>query len=575
MSKWREVYRRFVRLEREWAVHEHPGVNRQLFRSVVLTARSDREVQREFASFGVANPDRALWNEARELRELLEFPQRGRFPDEPCEDVYQAALTMMPHGEWTASDAHEKLYRGQRDARWPGVPSFFRKPGADRAKGLAQVNGLAKAIAARRPKLQAEQALAMIQHYSKELAAQTWLIDVTWDPAVALFFASDGGRAGDIGVVTMLVRAEWEKLAAGGRNRLGQIRLIEVPDVLRIERQRALFLDTSHPDLLEQYVAHSVWFRQVDDLVFEDLEAGWPVSKDRCYPEDDPTLKFLNGIVGDVDIGGVDEEVEPMLAPPSDASEPLSAEDYLAIARSWCEEEGVAVEGTYEEVLAGACHVHSVLQQRRDEIKISLRSLHRLRDTTEAILHAQKRGRPLDVAEAMRFTLQRTMTDAERELIQSLIDECERPAGRGGAAPDLPSFIKSVLVDLTPDLAELVVIGAADASEERVERDIEAVLGEGGFRVFDLRGAADIRGIGALATEVGEAVRVLLINGETATGWLDRLTRAFLDGKDRSAFKEGFVERPRGRSIVVICYGATEIGDLTPMLREPVVQFIA
>lgn len=340
MSEWRTIYQRFVRLEKEWSVHEHPGVNRQLFRTAVLSTRSDAEVEREFTSFGVGSPASAHVREARALRSALDFPSRGRSPEDPCEDVYQAALTMMPFGVWTASPSHEQLYRGQRDAQWRVVPSFFRHSPENQATGLARVNALAKEIADRRLEFRPEQALALIQHYSKELAAPTWLIDLTWDPAVALFFASDGGRPGDVGVVTMLARREWENLAAGGRNRLGQIRVIHVPGVMRIERQRALFLDTSHPDLLDQYVAHSVWFRQVDGVTFEDLDADWAVSKARCCPDPDPTLAVLHGLVAMEDV----DEATPTLAPPSDASQPLRAADYVAIAQSWCEQDGVVLE---------------------------------------------------------------------------------------------------------------------------------------------------------------------------------------------------------------------------------------
>ena len=420
MSEWRNIYQRLVQLEKKWSVHNDSRVNAQLFRTAVLSKRSDAEIEREFALFAVTSPPAEQVREARALRSALDFPSDGRLPGDPCEDVYQAALTMMPFGVWTASPSHEQLYRGQRDARWRVVPSFFRESKEKQAARLRRVNALVKEIAARRPELQPEQILALIQHYSKELAAPTWLIDLTWDPAVALFFASDGGSAGNIGVVTMLVRREWEDLAAGGRNRLGEIRVIEVPGVLRIERQRALFLDTSHPDLLEQYVAHSVWFRQVEGLTFEDLNADWPVSKARCYPERDPTLEeLLKGLVMD------EVAAEPGFAPPSDASEALRASDYVAIAQSWCDQDDVTLEPRYAEALERVCLVHSRLMEHRDQLSIELRSLHRLRDATTVIQYAQKHRQEIDVTRAMRLTLQRSMTEGERELLESLVTEAE------------------------------------------------------------------------------------------------------------------------------------------------------
>ena len=568
MSEWRTIYQRFVQLEKEWSVHEQPEVNNQLFHSAVLSKRSDAEVEREFASFGVINAPAAQMREAHALRSALDFPSDGRHFDDPCNDVYQAALTMMPFGEWTASPSLEQFYRGQRDARWRVVPSFFRESPEKQTAGVVRVNALAKEIAACRPDLQPEQTLALIQHYSKELAAPTWLIDLTWDPRVALFFASDGGRTGDVGLVTMLVRREWEDLAANGKNRLGSIRVIDVSAVLRIERQRALFLDTSHPDLLDQYVAHSVWFRQVDGLTFEDLHAEWPVSRARCYPEVDPTLEEIRGLVAVHDAF----VAEPALAPASDASQALSAADYVAIAQSWCEQQDVTLEPPYAEALERVCLVHSRLQEHRDRLSIVLRSLHRLQEAASLVWDAQQRQQDIDVRRAMRFTLQRSLTEAERELIETLVTEAESEVST--VMTDLLTFISNVLADLPSYHAELVVIGAADASDERVTRDIELFMDDERFRVFDLRGAQDIRGIGALSVDVGDAVRALLVDNKTATSWLDRLTRAFLDRKNQINFKEGQVERPNGRSIVIIWYGATNIEDLPPLLREPIVQFV-
>jgi hypothetical protein len=570
MSEWRGVYQRRQRLEREWRVHEHPDVNRQLLQSA-LSPRSEAEVRREFASFRIEDPPSLrLLAAARALSEQLWFPRRGRFPDEACDDVYQAALTMMPFGVWTASPSHEHLYRGQRNARWPVVPSFFRSSGDEQRTALGRLNRIARAITRRWRELRPEQALAVIQHHSKELGVPTWLIDLTWDPAVALFFASDGGASGDLGVVTMVVRKEWEQLAAGGRNRLGQIRVIEVPDVLRIDRQRALFLDTSHPDLFEQYVAHSVWFKQVRGLVFEDTDTDWPVSRSRCYPDDDPTLAFLKDLELD---DGRDGEVD--LAPPSDATAPLDGNEYLAIARSWCEEAGVTLDADHADALAGACAVHGELQRHRPALSIVLRSLHRLRDAAQLVMRAQEDGHAIDAAGALARTLQRSMTDGERALLQRLVDEVARKPGPGGAVAELPAYVMGLLAELTPELAELVIVGAANARADRVDRDILAVLADGRLQVFDLRGAPDRRGIGALATDVGGAVRVLLVDADTATGWLERLARAFLDGKERIAYAEGWVERRPGQPIVVVYYGASEIGELPEILREPIVQFIA
>jgi hypothetical protein len=558
VSDWQDLYRRFGRLSREWVVHEHPGVDRQLFRAAVLSPRSDADVERELASFGVPLP--RIWKEAREINRLMDFDPRGRHPDDPCEDVYQAALTMMPHGIWTSSPAHEQLYRGQRDARWAVVPSFFRVGDEARAESLARVRRLAGALVAERPELSADQALALIQHYSAELAAPTWLLDMTWDPAVALLFASLGGAGGDIGVVTMVVRREWEGFSAAGRNRLGEIRVVEVPAVLRIERQRALFLDTSHPDLLEQYVAHSVWFRQVEGLVFEDPDAAWPVTRQSCFPDADPTLELVRRLVP--------APSGPPLAPPSDAAERLAADDYLAIALSWCEEDGVDLEAPSRDVLGAVCRVHADLQAERRDVSADLRSLHRLRQAMDVVVRHQAEGRPLDVESALRLTLSRSMSDAERDVLGRLV-------AAATPGPSVLDAIVETLADLPSSLARLVAFGARTATDERVDDDIAAALGDPLFRVFDLRGGSDGRAIGALAADVGEAVRLLLVDSSSSTGWLGQLVRAVLDERDRVEFAEGWVELPPERSIVVVYYGATSIDELPEALvHVDVLQFV-
>jgi hypothetical protein len=123
----------------------------------------------------------------------------------------------------------------------------------------------------------------------------------------------------ELGVVNCIVRGEWEELSANGANRLGKLRVIDVPGALRIERQRASFLDTSHPDLFEQYVAHSVWFRQLDGIRFEDPGADHPVSAERIYPANDPIIGALRRTTPTA--------VDPLtIGPAGDAREPLGSD---------------------------------------------------------------------------------------------------------------------------------------------------------------------------------------------------------------------------------------------------------
>lgn len=346
----------------------------------------------------------------------MRFDARGRHEDDPCDDVYQAALTMMPYGVWTVSPGHEQLYRGQRDTRWPVIASFFRVGDAARGEYLAHVNALACALIARRPGLSNDQAVALIQHHSAELGAPTWLLDLTWDPAVALLFASMGGVDGDIGVVTMFVAHEWDVLSARGRNAFGTIRVIEVPNVARIQRQRALFLDASHPDLIEQYVGAAIWFRQVDGLAFEAPEADWPVTHESCFPDRDPTLELVKRLDAKPCVEG-----RSLVSPALDATRPLDADDYLAIALSWCQEDGVELRPAYQEVLLAVSRVYSALIAERDSLGLTLRSIHRLRNAVEQIAHYQESGWPIDVETALEDLISAATAPTDRAVLGRLL----------------------------------------------------------------------------------------------------------------------------------------------------------
>ena len=130
------------------------------------------------------------------------------------------------------------------------------------------------------------------------------------------------------GKISYLARGEWTHFSADGTNRLGSIRLIEPKGVPRITAQQALFLDTSHPDLLDQFNPFSLYFRQKPLLLFEDETRDPPVSRSIVYPETDIYKEKL--------LGASPIPAEPLeYIPTSNASKPLGAEDYMQIIESW------------------------------------------------------------------------------------------------------------------------------------------------------------------------------------------------------------------------------------------------
>jgi hypothetical protein len=86
------------------------------------TVTDDAAILREFRSFQLDPPASDLLGEAFFLQGALYPPDRsrpdGRPSDEPLEDVYAAALSMLPHAFWVESPNHDQVYRGRCNATW-------------------------------------------------------------------------------------------------------------------------------------------------------------------------------------------------------------------------------------------------------------------------------------------------------------------------------------------------------------------------------------------------------------------------------------------------------------------------
>ena len=420
MTDWKSIYRRYYALSRAWSAETSLGVLAgQSFRRIVHGSQTERAFVAEIRMYGLEPPRAELIQEALGIQSVLDPPDQrrpaGRHPDDPLEDVYAAALSMLPHGYWVASPDRAQLYRGQRDMNWATIPSIFRS--ADLNSSLERLARAMPRIRSCLPDASEEQSVAVAQHYATELGVQTWLLDMTYDPRVALFFASDGGRAGDVGMVVSVVEKKWNRLSAGGSNRLGRLHVVEAPGVLRIANQRASFLDTSHPDLFDQYVGDTVWFRQVDGLRFEDPDAEFPVTAERIYPTDDPLRKSLT-------LSPTTSEGTLGIRPASDARDPLDSAAYLDIAQSWCREAGVEIDAYREDSLKVVCDVYAQLQQLRDEFTLPDRSLARLEEAVALVIAAQRDCRYVSPRDALRWTLSR-LAPQGRARLEGLISLCE------------------------------------------------------------------------------------------------------------------------------------------------------
>jgi FRG domain len=416
---WKLIYQRYVQLQRIWAISGAPtAVAEQFFRSVIHGGWTKTELLQELRSLQLEAPRSDMVSEAFFLREVL-YPAHherpgGRHSDDPMENVYSAALSMLPHGFWTVSPECAQLYRGQRNATWPTIPSLFRTKDVNGT--LKQLGHAVRRIQVCLPSASEEQALAVAQHYAKELEVKTWLLDVTYDPRVALFFASDGGIDGEIGIVVCLVASEWNRLSADGTNRLGRLRVIDVPGVPRIANQRASFLDTSHPQLFDQYVANAVWFRQVRGLRFEDPDSDFPITEERIYPRSDPVASALANTPQICD--GV-----LRLGPAGTAGGQLGSKDYLELALSWSQQAGIEIDIYHEDTLKVVCDVHARIQEPYDAFRLAERSLLRLWDAVELIMKAQKENRYISPKTAMEQSLGRLESN-KQALLNKIIVDC-------------------------------------------------------------------------------------------------------------------------------------------------------
>lgn len=300
---WKTLYFLFANLYNRYS---DSHINSQLGRQVLVNAlnpfwpfeRVAREA-RSLLSIDVSND----WNKLEQLREAFhDLANFGFEPDTPAESVYQTAIQIKQRQLEHESDRENKqrwFYRGQRRYQWSITPLTFRDlgdfvgAGNDFLARVSCVRGAVRALQGAGLGKQEFEALAIAQHYSKELGVRPWLLDVTLSPYVALFFATDGGQDGDVGVMDYIERTEWMLFSEGAPDRVGRIRYVSPEGIPRVENQAAFFIEAPHPELYDQMAIRRYYFRQHSGVVFEDTSLDPPVSRDRIYPKDDPLLGKL------------------------------------------------------------------------------------------------------------------------------------------------------------------------------------------------------------------------------------------------------------------------------------------
>lgn len=337
------------------------------------------------------------YNKAHELYSVIEEVHRSKWP---LPDAYAAALTLI-NSTYFLKNPRRRAYRGQQNNCWPMYPKIYRC--ADAHGELVKLEQFVAVLRKKHSNLSEEQAIALAQHYSREGNVATWLLDLTEDPLIALFFASTKGHEGEVGVVTCFETSLWTERNPSGKNRLGVIRFLNVPNNPRIQAQRATFLYAAHPAMIEQYIPMEVQFRQTS-LQFVDPSIG--ISEDQLFPPNDEFRDFASEFAAASRLGENyrDPKISLDHLLPPDPRTNLSTSDYLVlvqdqllawIERSISQTERECFRSVLKELerdLFTICKFHKELQRERDINRVS-RSLTRLFIASEHLCMARADAR--------------------------------------------------------------------------------------------------------------------------------------------------------------------------------------
>jgi FRG domain len=416
-TRWQVAYRQYRGLEQKFTDSKPPA---QGFLFLLHAAAEGQHVfEKRFAEYNrilagdnkgnlPAPPDDliAMLSSLGRLRSSYSSNDKGFV----YEDLYHLAFSKLAYwrryGEpIQPAERCMRLYRGQRVDSWDVGASIYR--------GLPDEDGRHEAL---KPRVEAVRrlgqdvaamlglsfvdAMAVCQHYSDSeiLGVPTWLVDFSRDPWVGLFFASDGGRTGEIGIVWDIMTTEYAGHAAGKGNPIGGLQFAVPPRIPRIENQSGVFIVAGLPQIFSQYVAFG-WdtrFRQHTGDVFEDPVMG--IGPATIYPPDDQ-LRFALAELKQAYSNDTPSTNAAAIVPDAVFSSPYHPKTYQALLRAWLDDyRETRLELTphgVEELLSDLARFHALLHSPRFASRlpnIVSRSLNRLRSAFDAIYFATSRG---------------------------------------------------------------------------------------------------------------------------------------------------------------------------------------
>ena len=115
--------------------------------------------------------------------------------------------------------------------------------------------------------------LAFMQHFKKEANLAPPLLDFTYDPVVALYFATSSPKTGKVGTLYRF-SIQADILSFSDFSCFGDLRFVVLPGVKRLSRQRGVLLYSPYGDSADQAVPYRLRFKQYSGLRFKDSALG-------------------------------------------------------------------------------------------------------------------------------------------------------------------------------------------------------------------------------------------------------------------------------------------------------------
>lgn len=426
---WQKAYLNFRELER-WLIDDGEPCcrvfvdmlydaiqGRRVFENRLQKYRDDQKANSNI----LPEPSADLISELQSIADLRSSYRAT--PGYVFEDVYHLAFNNLyswRRYKQPVPQASEclRFYRGQQNDKWRIGAKIYRDlPDSPKQQREAELRAraasacrLGHAIVKRR-KFNFTDAMAVVQHYSDvdTLDTSTWLVDFSRDPWAALFFASDGGRTGDCGIVWNISLEEYARHSVGENNPIGPLQLRVPKGIPRIDNQFGVFIEAGKPQFFDQYVAfgkEDTRFRQHNGLRFEDPVLG--ITAHTMYPPDDQLREKLLEVrnAADCQCG---PSTRPCTIPPAVFIDPLDPKTYEDVLTCWLEFQTKKKVGRPEPqgvraALVDLARFHALLHSPAYVGRlpdVTSRSLNRLHRAFDKLYHQSESGEPVLIREAV------------------------------------------------------------------------------------------------------------------------------------------------------------------------------